>query len=302
MPSSSRYEIFRDDGNLYRRVAPRRGLLWGAGIFLALVAAGNIWWFTTALTNPARVDDREEARRLSALSGPAMERIETRTEEIVRGLERLKAGEATLRAIISLDKDAVRAAQSAPGAKDAVEDPREIQARMEMRAAFVQALNRPVKLAVANGEAVMRLIPQGSVPLGAAPDAWPVRGVVSSEFGARLSPFAGQEEFHKGVDIMAPAGSPVTAPAPGVVTFAGKDAEGTLALILDHGGGYATYFSHLQRLDVQAGAPVARGSLLASVGSEGRSTGPHLHYEVRLFGVPVNPASYLGQALRQAQP
>jgi len=92
---------------------------------------------------------------------------------------------------------------------------------------------------------------------------------------------------------MAPAGSPVRAPAPGTVVFAGEDAEGALAVVLDHGGGYVTSFSHLQSLTAARGQTVGRGAPLGAVGQDGRSTGPHLHYEVRLFGLPVNPRNML---------
>ncbi|GFK92540.1 Murein DD-endopeptidase MepM [Fundidesulfovibrio magnetotacticus] len=305
MPTPSRFEIFRDDHGRYRRVSPRKGLALAAVVFLVLVAAGNVWWFAASLTRPALEDDTEERRRLSSLRGPSLEHIEARAREIAEGVARLKEGEERFDALVTLDKEAARAireARAALGGQQGDESPGDILTRMEMRAAFARAMNRPVKLAVTDGTAIMALLPTGGQPMGAAPDAWPVRGVLSSEFGARLSPFAGQEEFHKGVDIMAPAGSPVRAPAPGVVTFAGRDAEGSLALVLDHGGGYTTLFSHLQGLDAKAGDPVLRGQAIASVGTEGRSTGPHLHYEVRLFGVPVNPAPYLGQAPRAAQP
>jgi murein DD-endopeptidase MepM/ murein hydrolase activator NlpD len=78
-----------------------------------------------------------------------------------------------------------------------------------------------------------------------------------------------------------------------MVSFAGEDAEGTQAVVLEHGGGYVTTFSHMQRLEVKAGERVERGQDIGSVGQEGRSTGPHLHYEVHLHGIPVDPKKYL---------
>jgi murein DD-endopeptidase MepM/ murein hydrolase activator NlpD len=78
-----------------------------------------------------------------------------------------------------------------------------------------------------------------------------------------------------------------------MVSFAGEDAEGTQAVVLEHGGGYVTTFSHMQRLEVAAGVRVERGQDIGAVGQEGRSTGPHLHYEVRLHGIPVDPKKYL---------
>ena len=293
MPNSSRFEVFRDQGNLYTRIAPKRRLIAAAVVLVCLVAAGNAWWLTATLSRPSHEEELEEHLKSSAVRAQAMERISGKAAEIEKGVTRLQEADASLREMIHLDKEARKAAQGIADQGASKPDAHTVLTRMEVQAAFLRALNRPVRLAVLDLGAAHELLASGVFSLGTAPDAWPVRGVVSSEFGMRLSPFAGQEEFHRGVDIMAPAGSPVRAPAPGVVSFAGEDAEGALALVLDHGGGYMTTFSHMQRIEVKPGERLDRGQDIGTVGQEGRSTGPHLHYEVRLHGVPVDPKKYL---------
>ena len=129
--------------------------------------------------------------------------------------------------------------------------------------------------------------------LNSTPSVWPARGFVSSTFGYRISPFTSVKKMHEGLDIAAPRGTEVLAPADGVVTFNGvKGAYGNL-LVLDHGYGLVTRFGHLSQILVQPGTRVKRGDRIALVGNTGRSTGDHLHYEVRIDGVPVNPTRYI---------
>jgi murein DD-endopeptidase MepM/ murein hydrolase activator NlpD len=129
---------------------------------------------------------------------------------------------------------------------------------------------------------------------GYTPSVWPVEGKLESGFGGRRNPFGGNSyEFHSGQDIDAPWGAPVIAGANGNVTFVGwQNGYGQL-VVIDHGGGLTTRYGHLSHIDVSQGQTVTRGQFIARVGSTGRSTGPHLHYEVRINDEPVNPLQYL---------
>jgi len=129
---------------------------------------------------------------------------------------------------------------------------------------------------------------------GYTPSIWPVVGKLESGFGGRRNPFGGGGyEFHSGQDIDALPGTPVVAGASGMVTFAGwQNGYGQL-VVIDHGGGLTTRYGHLSHIDVDLGRVVSRGEFLGKVGSTGRSTGPHLHYEVRISDEPVNPLQYL---------
>lgn len=129
--------------------------------------------------------------------------------------------------------------------------------------------------------------------LVATPSTWPVNGYLSSGFGYRESPFGSNYEFHDGLDISAPAGTPVLATADGVVTFSGQYGDTGNTVTITHGYGYETGYGHLSYISVKEGQRVERGQVIGRVGSTGRSTGPHLHYIVKVAGAKVNPKDYL---------
>ena len=128
--------------------------------------------------------------------------------------------------------------------------------------------------------------------LAATPSIRPVKGWISSRFGYRESPFTGRREFHRGLDIANRAGSPILAPADGIVTYASRKGLMGNMVTIDHGFGMLTRYGHLKKILKKKGSRVKRGETIALMGNTGRSTGPHLHYEVRLNGVAVNPMNY----------
>ena len=126
------------------------------------------------------------------------------------------------------------------------------------------------------------------------PSLWPVIGPITSGYGeTRLSSPSGEMRPHRGVDIYVPSGTPIVAPADGVIIFSGQESEYGLLICIDHGHGFCTAYGHLKELSVQTGDPVKIGQVIGTVGTSGNSTGPHLHYEVRIQGSPVNPLRYL---------
>lgn len=125
------------------------------------------------------------------------------------------------------------------------------------------------------------------------PSLWPVEGTIRSAFGARNDPFSGEGAFHTGVDLAAPKGTPVHCTADGVITSVGWSGGYGKLLIVDHGNGIETYYAHLSQFLVVPGQEVTRGQVIALSGGTGRSTGPHVHYEVRLHGTPLNPYPFL---------
>jgi murein DD-endopeptidase MepM/ murein hydrolase activator NlpD len=129
--------------------------------------------------------------------------------------------------------------------------------------------------------------------LACTPSIRPAKGWISSHFGYRISPFTGRRELHAAYDIANREGTQIISPANGVVTFVGKKGPYGNLLIIDHGYGLVTRYGHLKSIDVKKGAKVSRGDIVAKMGNTGRSTGPHVHYEVRLNGVPVNPEKYI---------
>jgi murein DD-endopeptidase MepM/ murein hydrolase activator NlpD len=136
----------------------------------------------------------------------------------------------------------------------------------------------------------------GSLSVAYAPSLWPVQGIVTSSFGARMDPFNGEGAFHTGIDIATSQGDAVRAPADGMVIKAGIGTGYGREVVIDHGHGVQTLYAHLSGFAVIAGQDVRRGDILGYVGSSGHSTGPHLHYEVRIHDTPVNPSKYLHAA------
>ncbi len=129
--------------------------------------------------------------------------------------------------------------------------------------------------------------------LASTPAIRPTVGWISSGFGYRTSPFTELKEFHRGLDIATREGTPIIAPADGIVSFTGTKGGLGKVLVLDHGHGTVTRYGHLKKPLVRSGTKVKRGDKVALVGNTGRSTAPHLHYEIHVNGIPVNPANYI---------
>ena len=131
------------------------------------------------------------------------------------------------------------------------------------------------------------------IKANSAPNLWPVEGQVTGSFGERIDPFNGEGAFHSGVDIGSSYGHAIVAPADGVVTLTETLGGYGKTIMIDHGNGISTRYGHLSGFAVTSGQRVQRGEIIGYVGESGRSTGPHLHYEVRINETPVNPYKYL---------
>ncbi len=138
------------------------------------------------------------------------------------------------------------------------------------------------------------------IKANAAPNLWPVDGPITGSFGERIDPFNGEGAFHSGVDIGSSYGAQIIAPANGVVTFTDVMGGYGKAIMIDHGNGISTRYAHLSGFAVTPGQHVHRGDVIGYVGESGRSTGPHLHYEVRINDIPVNPYKYLRITVAQS--
>jgi murein DD-endopeptidase MepM/ murein hydrolase activator NlpD len=129
--------------------------------------------------------------------------------------------------------------------------------------------------------------------LASTPSIWPTRGWVTSDFGTRIDPYTAERRMHQGMDIATPHGQVVYTPSDGTVVFIGTEGGYGKVLVVDHGYGVKTRYGHLSEVHVRLGDRVSRGDKVASVGNTGRSTGPHLHYEVRVNGIPENPRKFI---------
>jgi murein DD-endopeptidase MepM/ murein hydrolase activator NlpD len=139
----------------------------------------------------------------------------------------------------------------------------------------------------------------GWLNLADAPSLWPVVGPITSSFGERQDPFNGEGAFHAGIDISTSFGQAVRATADGTVVTAGLTSGYGREVMVDHGHGIQTLYGHLSGFAVSQGEEVKRGQIIGYVGTSGRSTGPHLHYEVRIRNTPVNPHKYLRETMDQ---
>ena len=164
------------------------------------------------------------------------------------------------------------------------------------RGAIGDELERLTSLVKDEGEnlrSLERFLVRATRVLAALPSRWPLRGPVNSGFGGRVSPWSSRSEFHSGLDIGAPIGTAVKSPAPGTVVFAGIHPEYGQTLIIDHGHETKSLYGHLSKLQATTNQKVQRGEVIALSGNTGRSSGPHLHYEIQVKGQSVNPTSYL---------
>lgn len=157
----------------------------------------------------------------------------------------------------------------------------------------IDDLRREVDLRRVSQEELQGFLNDQRSLLGARPSGWPVKGWVTSTFGVRRDPFDGQRRMHEGLDIATRTGTPVVATAAGIVREVGSEPGYGKLVVIDHGYGFVTAYGHNSRILVKVGQRVKRGDLISMAGNTGRSSGPHVHYEVRLNGVPVNPNKYL---------
>ncbi|MCE5300324.1 MAG: M23 family metallopeptidase [Spirochaetia bacterium] len=143
---------------------------------------------------------------------------------------------------------------------------------------------------------IIQYITEQRSRLTAVPSGWPVKGWITAAFGSRIDPFTGSLSFHAGVDIANDIATPIKTTADGVVTFAELDHGGYGNLVtINHGNGYMTKYAHLLKIIVSPGQHVKKGQVIAYLGTTGRSTAPHLHYEIKLNGAAVSPVKYLNK-------
>jgi murein DD-endopeptidase MepM/ murein hydrolase activator NlpD len=186
--------------------------------------------------------------------------------------------------------------QVAYGIKQKLEGPSDISAEGKLAPSFAESVADYNYLRTANALSLASRGYRRFQDMQGTPSIWPVDGRLLSPFGGRTDPFSGEGAFHKGVDISAVAGTPVHAAADGIVSFAQMESGYGRVVKIDHGNGIETYYAHLSRFYVQAGQSIRRGDVVGAVGSSGRTTAPHLHYEVRIGNVQVNPYRYLAKS------
>jgi len=216
-------------------------------------------------------------------------------------LSKLRDLDRRLRAAIGLDKGEAQfqPAAVAQGGADTVSRNALVDALKQRTGRLVDWVNRDLSTLgqeISSRERSLRelktFIEEKASVLAATPTILPVKGLITAGYGYRKSPFTGQKEFHEGLDIAAPYGSQIVATADGIVTFAGPLAAYGNVVFVDHGHGFSTFYGHCSSYRVREGQRVRRGEVIAYIGTTGRTTGPHVHYEVHVNGVISNPLKY----------
>lgn len=157
----------------------------------------------------------------------------------------------------------------------------------------IRSLDRTVNTLTEKSSRLEAFFQDQQVLLASTPSIWPARGYLSASFGNRVDPFTGLRDFHSGIDISTPIGTRVQAPADGVVIFCGPKGGYGNAMVIDHGYGVVTRYAHMAGFNVRAGQRIRRGDVVGFVGNTGRSTAPHLHYEVWVNDQAHNPIQYI---------
>ncbi|MCX7943891.1 MAG: peptidoglycan DD-metalloendopeptidase family protein [Deltaproteobacteria bacterium] len=165
--------------------------------------------------------------------------------------------------------------------------------RLSILRSRVELLSGEIEINQKEMEELHKYFEERKEILRSTPARWPCYGWITSEFGFRYDPFTGEKTFHRGIDIATSIGVPVIAPADGTVVSTGFNAGLGNEIVIDHGLGIVTLYGHLNDIKVRAGDRVIRGQTIGTVGNSGRTTGPHLHYEVIVNGINVNPRKYI---------
>jgi murein DD-endopeptidase MepM/ murein hydrolase activator NlpD len=222
-----------------------------------------------------------------------------RIEDLEKQLSRLKDLDRRIRIIANIEKGQESVPFVGMGGPSPSDDREKMKTEKDDRRLVQQMKNDVGKLraeAASREESLVeieKLLEGKKEMIAHTPSVWPVPGWVTSGFGFRTNPFTGLNQMHEGLDISNRTGTPVTAPADGLVTDIGNDAAHGRIMVVSHGFGLTSRYSHLDRALVKVGQKVKRGEKIAEVGTSGKTTGPHLHYEVRLNGIPVNPMKYI---------
>jgi len=223
----------------------------------------------------------------------------SKIEDLERQLSKLKDFDKKIRIIANLE----RGQESTPFMGMGGPSPSDIREKMRVEKddkGLIQQMKMDIERlqseATSRGESLSeleKLLETKKEILTHTPSIWPVLGWVTSGFGFRTNPFTGLAQMHEGIDISNRVGTMVAAPADGIISDMGSDLAHGRILVISHGFGTTSRFSHLNKVFVKVGQKVKRGDKVAEVGMTGKSTGPHLHYEVRLNGIPANPMRYI---------
>ncbi len=289
--------IFRE-GKSGSRSLRVRG--WLAPFFCVLVLAlvvANVWLLQRFLESVHLEESLSDVSRSLEDERQRFMQLTERVTEVGDDLERVRRFDDKLRIMMHMESDPAEVGEEEREDFSHVYLPlhRQELAARRMRD-FLDRLSHAARLEEVKQQDLLLALRENREILSVTPSIWPVTGFVSSGFGWRAALFGGGGgHFHKGLDISNQVGTTIVAPAQGKVTMAGPDGAYGNSVEIDHGAGIVTKYGHMQRCAVTVGTWVKRGEVIGYIGTTGRTTGPHLHYEVHLNGVPVDPMRYILQ-------
>ena len=290
--------IFKNPCDNARKFQIRGWLFFLAFTLIAGLAGGNVllWKYYENYSglekNLAHSEKAVQEQKAQLLS------LSQKMQNISQDLDRVRNFDSKLRVMINLDQGKVQNVAPKGGSTDPDFSKNYLPLyRQELLVRkmhdFLAQLSTEAKLEEVRQQEIIHSMRSKQDALDSTPSIWPLEGWVTSPFGWRSSPFTGKREYHKGIDISCPSGTPIYAPAQGTISFAGVQGGYGRMIKMSHGANLSTRYAHLKRPTVKKGQVVTRGELIGYAGNTGRSTGPHLHYEVRLGGVPVSPMRYI---------
>jgi murein DD-endopeptidase MepM/ murein hydrolase activator NlpD len=290
--------VFKDRQGSCRKFQIRGWMICFLLVLMAALAGGNVYLWEyygnhASLERGLAISEKivqEQKTQLLSLS--------QKIANLQENLTRIRDFDSKLRVMMNIDQNSGETVnpQGGPTSADFSEGYLPLY-RQELLARkmheFLNQLNVEARLEEVRQQEILQTLRTNQDLLETTPSIWPTAGWVTSPFGPRISKFTGKREFHKGIDVSAPEGTPVYAPASGKIVYAGRDGSYGLTIKISHNSNLLTRYAHLQSVDVKVGRKVERGEIIGRVGNTGRSTGPHLHYEVRLSGMPVDPRHYI---------
>ena len=298
--------IFRDRESGFRNVRMRGGV----GITLFAVILGllalnvYLWDFYSRVGQLEQ--ELKESQRIRQEQNSQILGLAVKIEDLSKSVHRIGKFDSQLRLLLNIDKEsrtegAVASLEDGEGSPSSQAQlfgsPQVLMQHRELfsRHAFslVSNLMTQTYLEEVSQQELLLFLRENKETLLAMPSIWPASGRLTSGFGYRYSPTTGRRTLHQGLDIANKIGTPVWATARGVITFAQYDGAYGNCVVIDHGNNIATRYAHMNSIAVKVGQTVQRNEVIGTIGNTGRSTGPHVHYEVHVGGVPVNPMRYI---------
>lgn len=288
--------IFREKCGTSRNLRMRGGLGVCAFLLIAALIGSNGWLWLQYRQAEMTQTRLEEAERTIEDQNNQLLSMVSRISEVQGDLDRVQQFDAKLRLMMNMERDPDMTSVGGPRREDFSREylPLHRQELMVRKMNnFLKQLTGDIRLEEVRQQELLQTLRTNRDMLATIPSVWPIDGFITSRFGRRPDPFSGRTEHHRGLDISARSGTPIYAPGKGTISFSGVENGYGNTIMIKHGGGITTRYAHMSRRVVNEGQVVTRGQIIGYVGSTGRSSGPHLHYEVLLNGANVDPLRYI---------